>query len=62
MYGYNAGPPMAIPIYTVLPYCVMEYPMACTNIAQIYNEVKACFLLSTTYQTWGIYTLHSCQK
>ena len=22
MYGYNAGPPMAIPIYTVLPYCV----------------------------------------
>ena len=20
MYGYNAGPPMAIPIYTVLPY------------------------------------------
>ena len=23
MYGYNAGPPMAIPIYTVLPYCVI---------------------------------------
>ena len=22
-YGYNAGPPMAIPIYTVLPYCVI---------------------------------------
>ena len=24
MYGYNAGPPMAIPIYTVLPYCVIQ--------------------------------------
>ena len=24
MYGYNAGPPMAIPIYTVLPYCVIR--------------------------------------
>ena len=23
MYGYIAGPPMAIPIYTVLPYCVI---------------------------------------
>ena len=23
MYGHNAGPPMAIPIYTVLPYCVI---------------------------------------
>ena len=23
MYGCNAGPPMAIPIYTVLPYCVI---------------------------------------
>ena len=24
MYGYNAGPPMAILIYTVLPYCVIH--------------------------------------
>ena len=24
MYGYNAGQPMAIPIYTVLPYCVIR--------------------------------------
>ena len=23
MYGYNAGPPMAIPIYTELSYCVI---------------------------------------
>ena len=23
MYGYNAGPPMAILIYTVLPHCVI---------------------------------------
>ena len=27
-YGYNAGPPTAIPIYTVLPYCVIQ----CTYI------------------------------
>ena len=25
MYGYNAETPIAIPIYTVLPYCVMYY-------------------------------------
>ena len=24
MYGYNAEPPIAIPIYTVLPYCVIR--------------------------------------
>ena len=24
MYGYNAEPPIAIPIYTVLPYCVIN--------------------------------------
>ena len=24
MYGYNAEPPIAIPIYTVLPYCVIQ--------------------------------------
>ena len=24
LYGYNAGPHMAIPIYTVLPYCVIQ--------------------------------------
>ena len=23
IYGYNAEPPIAIPIYTVLPYCVI---------------------------------------
>ena len=23
MYGYNAEPPIAIPMYTVLPYCVI---------------------------------------
>ena len=29
MYGYNAGPPMAIPIYTVLPYCVIHIYVQC---------------------------------
>ena len=28
MYGYNAGPPIAIPIYTVLPYCVIMQVIA----------------------------------
>ena len=27
MYGCNAGQPMAIPIYTVLPYCVIGIAM-----------------------------------
>ena len=27
MYGYNAEPPIAIPIYTVLPYCVIQEVM-----------------------------------
>ena len=27
MYGYNAEPPIAIPIYTVLPYCVICVPI-----------------------------------
>ena len=25
MYGYNTEPPIAIPIYTVLPYCVIQH-------------------------------------
>ena len=28
MYGYNAGQPMAIPIYTVLTYCVIHLVIA----------------------------------
>ena len=31
MYGYNAGQPMAIPIYTVLPYCVI-HGCTCTGV------------------------------
>ena len=34
MYGYNAGPPLAIPIYTVLPYCVIH---ACIILYIHYN-------------------------
>ena len=37
MYGYNAGPPMAIPIYTVLPYCVMHsYEPVCAVYALVH--------------------------
>ena len=28
MYGYNAEPPIAIPIYTVLPYCVIGFTLS----------------------------------
>ena len=35
MYGYNAGQPMAIPINTVLPYCVI-YTCICTCTTYIY--------------------------
>ena len=31
MYGYNAGQPMAIPIYTVLPYCVIIMQVIATK-------------------------------
>ena len=35
MYGYNAGPPMTNPIYTVLPYCVIStalYKRKCLHV------------------------------
>ena len=35
MYGYNAEPPIAIPIYTVLPYCVI-YTLYYIHV--LYNE------------------------
>ena len=39
MYGYNAEPPIAkfaIPIYTVLPYCVMQV-IATKSILELMN-------------------------
>ena len=33
MYGYNAEPPIAIPIYTVLPYCVIHSTTVLCDIA-----------------------------
>ena len=32
IYGYNAGPPMAIPIYTVLLYCVVAQDVSILDI------------------------------
>ena len=49
MCGYNAGPPMAIPIYTVLPYCVY--------IANVHEHefgvVRTCSNHYTTQETWA---------
>ena len=54
MYGYNAEPPIAIPIYTVLPYCVIDdlltlnNPGFCTFIDQIYpsyNELQRVVII-----------------
>ena len=42
MYGYNAGP-MAIPIYTVLPYCVILVCGTCAYI-QVHVHMCACLL------------------
>ena len=43
MYGYNAGPPMAIPIYTVLLYCVIPHDAmpqyACYHSKNVFLEV-----------------------
>ena len=40
MHGYNAGPPMAIPIYTVLPYCVIMY---CSRLfVVVFQETSTC--------------------
>ena len=36
MYGYNAEPPIAIPIYTVLPYCVIK----CTSLEENWFTCK----------------------
>ena len=45
MYGYNAGPPMAIPIYTVLPYCVIELHVHYTTLAHMYMYMYICMYL-----------------
>ena len=41
MYGYNAGQPMAIPIYTVLPYCVIQ----AYYTGLLYMHICICTLL-----------------
>ena len=47
MYGYNAEPPIAIPIYTVLPYCVISL-IHCNSLVQMWLCVKyrACVLFA----------------
>ena len=40
VYGYNVGTPMAIPIYTVLPYCVISMQIASPFMMPVLQEVK----------------------
>ena len=50
MYGYNAGPHIAIPIYnTVLPYCVintkLEWPicnLSPSSVMEIRSPIQCC--------------------
>ena len=46
MYGYNAEQPIAIPIYTVLPYCVISTrkPSKCTDLTNYTNYNAPCSL------------------
>ena len=40
MYGYNAGPPMAIPIYTVLPILHVRVIMQVTATKSIHTIIQ----------------------
>ena len=40
MYGYNAGQPMAIPIYTVLPYCVIHSTTVLCDIIMVGVQIR----------------------
>ena len=45
MYGYNAEQPIAIPIYTVLPYCVIICCKSCftdspDNVGHNHDDVN----------------------
>ena len=54
MYGYNAGPPMAIPIYTVLPYCVVYSQEHIEREPVIPHSVN----VNSKIQTWRTVGLH----
>ena len=65
MYGYNAGPPMAIPIHTVLPYCVIPLlPIIRihfqTNQAYIQCNSVVCILYSSNIKC-AIITVDLCK-
>ena len=49
MYGYNAEQPIAIPIYTVLPYCVICVCGTKHDSRSWYRYVEDC----THVYTWG---------
>ena len=58
MYGYNAGQPMAIPIYTVLPYCVIgclrrvnESIVLCYSVPEKYQQ-NIRFIVHMVYLLW----------
>ena len=43
MIGYNAGQPMAIPIYTVLPYCVIATVYLLSDILPLLTTINLVF-------------------
>ena len=60
MYGYIAGQPMAIPIYTVLPYCVIGFGVIAQPLTVLIVVVQGV-------EVDGIYlvhhfTLNSCSR
>ena len=56
MYGYNAEPPIAIPIYTVLPYCVMVFGIVHPYI--FIHLMEMFFILVSL--VFNIHCIHVC--
>ena len=53
IYGYNAGPPIAIPIYTVLPYCVIIMQVVTKKSIHIIIQVLMNLLHGISFSLGG---------
>ena len=64
MYGYNAGPPMAIPIYTVLPYCVISSNLVLLIAGTVVPHNKGCMyvpFIRSGGMVWSHLEMRACQ-
>ena len=52
MYACNAGPPMAIPIYRVLPYCVIIMQLTATKSIHIIVQELMNLLHRNKFSPW----------